>query len=181
MDNSCLKKATTTTSNATLYSPTLLGSCVSLTCTLDNAALTAVRPLNHHQPTFSSHIHRGDSQRDPLPCFQRSLFAQSMGRVDHRRSLPNKNVHPPKSFMLRGWKEKKSTDFTEFTENSKWNCACHYVKVILTGDLAMQGPASITHRMRELSKDRLVLSAQGRMSLAQTRLENLDRSTLDSV
>ena len=124
---------------------------------------------SHRHSSISPHIYRGASQQDPPPSFQRSLFAQSMGCVDHRRSLANEIIHPPKSFMLRGWKEITSTEFTEYT---KWNRACHYLKVVLTKGLAMQGLASMNPRMPELSKDRLVLRAQGRMSLARTRLKN---------
>lgn len=71
-------------------------------------------------------------------------------------------AYPPKSFMPRGWKKPKGPALAKSAGYKKWNRARHYLKAILTGDLAMQGLASMNHRLHELSKDRLILRAKGK-------------------
>lgn len=73
------------------------------------------------------------------------------------RKLENETIYPPHSYLPPGW---KPVIDAEFAERSR---ARHYVRALYRADLAMRGIAAMSPRLRELSRDMLVLRFQDKV------------------
>lgn len=83
-------------------------------------------------------------------------------------SLTDETLRPPHSYQTPGWKPSRCVSFTEFDRS------CHYWAALRKADLAMQGSATGSHRLREVSWDILVMRAKGTSLLSSTTQASAD-------